>query len=251
MGGRRLALLLVLASLAMALLVGLGFWQLQRMEWKNALIADLERSIATDPIPYAPRVDPTSGSRQFQRVVATGRFDSGQTVHVLTPSRGRPGVAGFGYHVFTPLVTPKGTVIVNRGYVPTRQALASETVALGAAAEVVVRGIIRDPDDGGGFVPKPKVEQRLFYSANVKEMAAAYGWSAQPSFITHEYIEADKTNTAPGMWPEGRDPQELLARISNRHLEYALTWFGLAATLFAVMLIYILRASRRDAGAKT
>jgi surfeit locus 1 family protein len=248
MGGRRLVLLLVLASLAMALLVGLGFWQLQRMEWKNALIADLERSIAAEPVAYAPPADPASGSRQFQRVVATGHFDSEQTVHVLTPSRGRPGVAGFGYHVFTPLVTPQGTVIVNRGYVPNREALASQPRTTDGVAEVTVRGIIRDPDDGGGFVPKPKVEQRLFYSANVKEMAAAYGWAAQPSFITGEYIEADTTNTAPGMWPQGRDPQELLARISNRHLEYALTWFGLAATLFAVTLLYVLRGSRRHTG---
>jgi surfeit locus 1 family protein len=246
MQGRRLILLLFLAVLGTGLLVSLGLWQLDRRDWKNAIIADLERSIAAPPIAYSPPAPgaPPPAGREFRRVTIEGRFDHAQSVYVLTPARGRPGVAGFGYSVFTPLATQEGTVIVNRGYVPSRGAL---TAPDGVNSETVrISGIIRTPDEGSAFTPKAKPEQRLFYSANVRSMAEVFGWDEARGYVSREYIEADATNAPPGTWPQGRDPAELLGNVSNRHLEYALTWFGLAATLVLILLAYLLRGARRS-----
>ncbi len=239
MQGRRLAFLLVLSGLALAILVTLGTWQLQRREWKNALIADLERSIAAEPVPWTPP-DMEGGQRQFRKVRAEGRFLHEQAAYVLTPARGRPSEkGGFGYLVFTPLETDRGTVVVNRGYAPGQDVL-RQTAQHDRA---VVTGIIRTPEDGGLFAPDPQPDRRLFFAPDVPAMAQALGWAARGNLVTGEYIEADDRSTA-DEWPSGRDPRELLAAIPNRHLEYALTWYGLALTLVAVTFAYVVRALR-------
>lgn len=244
MEGRRPALLLVLAVFGLALLTGLGFWQLQRRDWKSALLAQLEQNIASEPAPYTA-LHAGAPQRRFQRVRVQGRFRPSESVYILAPARGRPaGKDGFGYLVLTPLDTRQGTVMVNRGYVPDRGPPVEGGVPAG---ETEVTGIIRLPDGGGSFTPDPKLERRLFFAADIPAMARAYGWLNQPGFVANEYIEAD-TSTAGKEWPQGRDPRELLASIPNRHLEYALTWFGLALTLFVVASAYAARLWRSGGG---
>ena len=88
-------------------------------------------------------------------------------------------------------------------------------------------------------MPGPDFAKRLFFSADIPEMANAVALSG-PGTVTGEYIEAEPSPQA-SEWPRARDPHELLAAIPNRHLEYALTWFGLAAALAGVYGFFITR----------
>lgn len=94
----------------------------------------------------------------------------------------------------------------------------------GGAAPVT--GILRLSAAPNLFTPAPDLAKRLFFSADIPAMAQAAG-------IEGEYIEAEPSGGTTG-WPAPRDPQDLLAAIPNCHLEYALTWFGLAAALAVV-----------------
>jgi surfeit locus 1 family protein len=215
-------------------------WQLQRRAWKNDLLTRLEANIAAEPVPWSPPQTSEAASREFKRVRANGHFRHEESVFVLAPAQGRPaGPDGFGYLVFTPLDTEQGTIVVNRGYVPDRSAIAGAD----SAQREKVTGIIRLPSDGGPFIPAPQPDRRLFFAPDIPAMAKAFGWDSKGSIVTTEYIEADASGPD-NTWPKGRDPKELLAQIPNRHLEYALTWFGLAFTLLAVTLGYILRGRR-------
>jgi surfeit locus 1 family protein len=144
---------------------------------------------------------------------------------------------GFGYLIFTPLAFDGGVVFVNRGFVPT--SLADALMKNADDREETVTGIIRKPEKPGSFTPRPDLEKRLFYAADIPAMAASAGVAAN-KLIDSEYIEADATPN-PGGWPRARDAHILLAAIPNRHLEYAVTWFGLAAALTVALCFYSLR----------
>jgi surfeit locus 1 family protein len=235
--------LTILALGAFGILISLGVWQLQRRAWKNDLLARLEYGLSAPPVPYEePRGSDKAGTnaQEFRRVKVQGRFLNGETLKVLaaTPETMRAETAdGFGYLFFTPLKFADGIVIVNRGFVP--MGLADNLDKNGGNEEQTITGIIRQPQKPGWFMPAAQPEKRLFYSADIPAMAAA-ATSGKGGIIATEYIEADTAGNE-GRWPKGRDPRTLLDSIPNRHLEYALTWFGLAAALAGVSGFYIAR----------
>jgi surfeit locus 1 family protein len=220
---------------AFAILISLGVWQLQRREWKNDLIARFEAALSKPPVPYEP---PTNeGAREFARVSASGEFLDAQTVKMLVPApdlmRAETG-DGFGYLLFTPLKIDGAAVFVNRGFAP-RQAVDAGAIRGGGAS---VTGILRLSQEPGLFTPPPDIAKRLFFSADLPAMALAAGLK---NAVLREYIEAEPAPGSEG-WPKPRDPRALLAAIPNRHLEYALTWFGLAAALAGVYAFLIVRS---------
>ena len=224
---------------AFGILIALGVWQLQRRDWKNDLIARFEQALAKPPVAYEPpQPDAREQAREFTRVTATGTFEDAKTVRMLVPApeevRART-QDGFGYLLFTPLKTGKGAVFVNRGFVP--QSLADR--AGPPAGQAAVTGLLRVSAPPAWFMPAPDFAKRLFFSADIPEMAKAAGLSG-PATVVGEYIEAEPSPQA-GEWPKPRDPRELVASIANRHLEYALTWFGLAAALLGVYGFFIAR----------
>ncbi len=142
---------------------------------------------------------------------------------------------GFGYLLFAPLRLGKSIVFVNRGFAP-RNVVDNGGVPGG---EATVTGILRLSEKPGWFTPPPDMAKRLFYGADIPAMAKAAGFEGD-GVVLSEYIEAEPSPKAQG-WPKARDPHELLAAIPNRHLEYALTWFGLAAALAVVYGFLIAR----------
>ena len=142
---------------------------------------------------------------------------------------------GFGYLLFTPLRLDNGMVFVNRGFVPSSVADRGDI----KGGEATVIGILRLSQTPGWFIPAPDLAKRLFFSADIPAMVNAAGLSG-PRTVTGEYIQAEPSPQT-GEWPKARDPRELLAAIPNRHLEYALTWFGLAAALAGVYAVFIVR----------
>lgn len=208
-----------------ALLVGLGAWQIQRLHEKEILIASVETGMKAPPVPLAEALKRVAES-DYHHVRLTGHFLHDKELYVF--SRGLMGAVGV--DIVTPLVQENGeAVLVDRGFVP--EALHDpKTRAEGqTAGPVELTGVLRLPQKPGLFTPSPNRQTRLWFVKDVPEMAAAAGVTVPPVII-----EADGTPN-PGGWPLGGRTQ---VDFPNDHLQYAITWFGLALALTAVYLLY-------------
>jgi surfeit locus 1 family protein len=223
------------AAVALAILLGLGTWQIERKTWKEDLIARIVRQTRAEPVaPPAPDAwDPARD--EFRHVRVSGRFlnDRETLVHGLAPGE-TPGRALQGYYVLTPLVRQDGdTVLVNRGFVPTElKAQADRRDGL-IEGPTTVTGILRASEARGLFVPEPDPAHGEWFNRDIAGIAAARALSDVAPYL----IEAD---AVPGQttWPRGG---QLRVDLPNNHLQYAFTWFGLAACLIAVFSVFAWR----------
>jgi len=228
---------LMLAGLAVV--VGLGVWQLQRLEWKDGLIARIETRTKGDPITLTQAIAMARKGRDpsYYRVRVDGRFHHAKERYLFTASDGR-----VGWDVITPLETADGDmVLVDRGFVPDELKDPSSR-ALGQVENVVaVTGIVRAPETQGLFTPDNEPAANRWFWRDLQGMAR----SAFPSGVIQVapfFIEAEKTDV-PGGWPEGGQTR---LEIPNNHLQYAITWFLLAACLLVIYGVYVRSVYRRD-----
>jgi surfeit locus 1 family protein len=209
-----------------AVLAGLGGWQIQRLHEKEALIASVETGMRAAPVPLADvlREDPANG--EYRHVRVTGHFLHESELYLF--SRGPMGAVGV--DIVTPLIQENGqTVLVDRGFVPDALRDPKTRQAGQVASEVTLTGVLRRSQLPGMFTPAPNSQTRLWFVKDVPKMAAALGVAVPPILI-----EADATPN-PGGWPLGGRTQ---TDIPNDHLQYAITWFGLALALLAIYLLY-------------
>lgn len=224
-GGGRSLLAAGAVLVAIAILVGLGVWQLERRTWKLDLIARVDARLAAAPVaaPGAelwPSLD--RASDEYLRVVATGHFLNDRETPVLAVT-----VHGSGYWILTPLVTPGFTVLVNRGFVPPDKR--DPATRQSPEGEVTVTGLLRLSEPNGGFLRSNDPAGNRWYSRDVPAIAATRGLAASDpgSPVAPYFIDADATPN-PGGLPIGG---LTVVTFRNAHLSYALTWFGLAAGL--------------------
>ena len=213
-----------------AILIGLGVWQLERLQWKLALIAHMNRKMHAAVLPVDDAKGGMLGStpdNEYTRVSLHGRFDNSKEAYVFTTDAGGNPV----YHVLTPFRTDVGHIfLVDRGAVP-KEHLAPVTRAAGQMdGDVSVTGIWRTPDARGFFTPPPDAAHHIWYSRDLDSIAAADHIRLAAPVL----IEADAA-TNPGGWPLGG---QTVVDLPNNHLSYAFTWFGLAAGLIGVYLAY-------------
>ncbi|MGH1591635.1 SURF1 family protein [Methylobacterium phyllosphaerae] len=225
-----------LASLvALAILLGLGTWQLERKAWKEDLIARIVRQSRAEPVaPPAPEAwDPARD--EFRHVRVSGRFlnDKETLVHGLAAGE-TPGRALQGYYVLTPLERDGGgVVLINRGFVPTELKGQSDRRDGLIEGPTTVTGILRASEARGMFVPEPDPARGEWFNRDIAGIASARGLAAVAPYL----IEAD---AVPGQtsWPRGG---QLRVDLPNNHLQYAFTWFGLAACLIGVFSVFAWR----------
>ena len=213
---RKLAAVLTLAVIA--LLIGLGIWQVERLSWKRALIAHTERRLAAAPV-AAP--GPEAWLRigrddAYTKVTVTGRYRRGADTFVLAVT-----AYGGGFWVLTPLTTDRFTVLVNRGFVPPERR--SAVPAPGGV--VTVNGLLRVTEPKGAFLRSNDPAADRWYSRDVAAIAAKH----RLDHVAPYFIDA---SVAPGADPAAL-PRAGLTVVSfpNNHLLYAITWFGMAALL--------------------
>lgn len=198
-----------------ALLAALGIWQLERREWKHALIAAVDARIHAAPV-AAPGPDTWRGTSAsgdaYRRVTVIGHFlnDRATLVKAVTER-------GSGYWVVTPLRTRDFIVLINRGFIP--DALRMRVLAGPDQAQVT--GLLRITEPQGGFLRANDPEGNRWYSRDVAAIASAHGLSNTAPY----FIDADATPN-PGGYPVGG---LTVVNFPDNHLVYALTWFGLAA----------------------
>jgi len=235
------------AAAALAVLVSLGLWQMSRLAWKQGLIARVEERSRAPAVPLQgrdawPRM--SAEADDYRRVTVTGRFrHEAETYlyHVAGDSRqaGRGRPQGQGYFVMTPLVTASGdTVIVNRGFVPTERRDPATRAAGQVEGEASVTGLVRYPEMRGAFAAPDDPARRLFYTRDLVAMGRAMGVDGRTTAPFS--IDADDT-AVPGGLPRGGETR---LTFPNRHLEYALTWFGLALTLIGVFAAFAMQRLR-------
>jgi len=227
-------LLGLFTAAVVAVLAGLGVWQVERKTEKEALLAALDVKLSAPPIPLPPReawprLD--RAGNEFRSVTFPAEFLHDQEARVYgAASTYRPDVSGAGYWIFTPARLLGGSlVIVNRGFVPDGRDDPRTREEGQVKGVVEMTGALRWPEAHGAFVPKDEPEHNLWYTRDLESMAKAKGWSAVAPF----YIEL-AAPTPPGGLPK---PGVLKPTLPNNHLQYAITWFGLAA-VFAIAFFF-------------
>lgn len=226
------------ALIVLAILLGLGFWQIARKSEKEALIARIrERSLSAPIAP--PSGEAWNPARdEFRHVRVTGRFlnDRETLVHGLAPGD-TPGRALQGYYVLTPLrQADGGTLLVNRGFVPTELKAQGDRRDGLVTDETTVTGLLRASEPRGMFVPAPDAKRGEWFNRDIAGIAEARGLGPVAPYL----IEAD---AVPGQktWPRGG---QLRVDLPNNHLQYAFTWFGIAACLVGVFSVFAWRRLR-------
>ena len=239
---RRCVLLPAFCALVVfAVLVGLGTWQVRRLAWKEGLTAAINARLSAPPGNLPPRAgwsDLTEGDVEYRRYAFGAELLPGQEALVFTTgSAFRPDVSGVGYWVFAPARLAGGSIVViNRGFVPDDKHDAATRPQSARAGMLDIVGVGRWPEARGEFTPKDNPDANRWYARDPAAMAAAYKWGEVAPF----YIE-QVGPVAAGVLPQtGRFVPEL----RNAHLQYAVTWYGLAAALVAVFIAWLIRRRR-------
>ena len=216
---------------AFIVLLGLGTWQVERLFWKERLIAERQASVRAPPIDL-PRSREAARGLEFHHVRVTGIFRNDRELYLgATDDDGHAG-----YHVITPLdLGDASMVLIDRGFIPEARKTPASRAAGELAGEVTVTGLLRLPPEGKPywFLPDNSAERNYWFYVDVPAMAAA----ARLERVLPVYVDADQTPN-PGGLPLGG--QTRLA-LPNNHLQYAVTWYLLAAALVVIYIVFIRR----------
>ncbi|RBI76970.1 SURF1 family protein [Roseovarius sp. TE539] len=207
-----------------AVLIALGVWQMQRLAWKEGVLADIETRIAADPVALPETLDPEAD--KYLPVTVTGRFGDG-ALRVLV-SRKR---IGAGYRVISPLDTGDRVILVDRGFVKVAREIPSPP-----DKPVTVIGNLHWPDDRNASTPENDISENTWFARDLPEMAQVLG--ARPVLL----VARELSYSGAPVTPLPVDTRG----IPNDHLEYAITWFSLAA-IWLAMTFYLIVRMRRGA----
>lgn len=232
----RKALAIVLGLLGIAVLVGLGTWQVQRLHWKEGLIATIQQRMALPPVDLvaALKENPDVAAQEYRPVRVEGTFDHRYERHFLATLDGEPG-----FYVYTPLKLDDGDwLFVNRGFVPDGRQDPATRPQGQVQGRVTITGLLRTAlaEKPSSFIPDNEVDKNIFFWKDLRAMAASSGLSADAK-VLGLFVDADKAPN-PGGLPIGG---VTIVDLPNSHLQYAITWYGLAAALAGVLLVWLFR----------
>ncbi len=230
--------MVVFATPVLVALILLGNWQVQRLAWKQDLLATIDARLAAPAVPIGQIEAGIAGGGdiRYAPVTVTGRFDHARERHFFATYR-----AASGYFVFTPLVMDDGRqVLVNRGFVPFDRKAPDSRLQGQVGGTVTVVGLARQRLDAkpSFIVPDNDLAANIFYWKDWSAMVSSAG--LDPAAVLPFFIDADDTPN-PGGWPVGG-----VTRIDlpDNHLQYAVTWYGLAVTLVLVVAAFTWRRMR-------
>ena len=233
---RRLLWPTVAAALAFLLLIGLGFWQLRRLAWKEALISRIETRAHNLPMELPPRDAWSSLSPSdydFNHVRLTGRFNFAHEALIYSPAPKDFGVEP-GYLVITPfLLTSGGVVLVNRGFIP-QSYEKGDARKHAPQGDITLAGVMRAPQSRNYFTPADDPEHGLWFTSDPEKMAKSFGLSEAAPFT----VVLDSDDPRPSLSDGRPHPFTSDLDLANNHFSYAMTWFGLAAALVLMFVLY-------------
>lgn len=230
---------IVMTGAMLLVLISLGNWQMDRLTWKNELIATIAQRDQAEPLSIKSGADLKVLSRpdhDFHPITIEGTWRVDLEQYWFATANNIPdGLAHrdrVGFHVLTPLALSDGAILyIDRGFVPERL---RDIEARPQNLPRKIMGILRWPDERTVFDAEDLPNERTWYVRNTIAMAQASGISSYPFLVEQ---------TAPQMgWPYAGQSRRVL---TNRHLEYALTWYGFGLILVIISALWHIRAYRR------
>lgn len=216
----RLAFLLIFGLGGAAILISLGVWQMQRLAWKQGVIADIEARIAAPPVQLPDNLDPERDA--YLPVEVTGVLGS-EYLQILVSKKG----AGAGYRIIRPMLRTDGRIMVDMGFVATADA---SGLKFEEGPPLTVIGNLQWPQETDNFTPAPDLDKNIWFARDVQAMAGALGTA--PVLV----VRRDAPQSGGPVSPLPVDT----SAIPNDHLQYAITWFSLAA-IWSLMTFFFLR----------
>ncbi len=216
--------LLILVSSAIVLF-GLGTWQMQRLAWKEGIIAALEEANASAPLARLPDTRDALEAKRFYHVTLTGEYVPETEFHLAA----RYFKNQLGYSIFNPFrLTDGRLVLVNRGWVPTAKKAREGRPGAPAGRQTIVAQI-RTSNERNYFTPPNQPQKNVWFGRDVEAMGEAAEMSFEP--LTLDRIDK-------------QDPQQLPVpsrgeiSLRNDHLGYAVTWYSLCLGLIVIGILY-------------
>jgi surfeit locus 1 family protein len=219
---RRMIVPLLFGLIGAAILIGLGTWQLQRLAWKEGILAQIEARLGDPPVALPLSPDPVAD--RYLPVEVSGRLTQ-DALYVLTSDR----EAGPGYRVVEAMLTDDGRrIMIDRGFLPE-----DKRGAPPQGGSLTVTGTLHWPDETDSFTPPPDPVRAIWFARDVPAMAAALG--------TEPVLVVARSDTGDGIAPI---PVDTLG-IPNNHLQYAITWFCLSVVWLGMTVLLLWRIRRR------
>ncbi|WP_245451336.1 SURF1 family protein [Georhizobium profundi] len=227
---------LVVILAAFGALIALGTWQVERLQWKEALLATIEQRIVAEPmaLPEAEALFAAEQDVEYVPIRLSGTFDHASEQHFLATHQGQSG-----WYVYTPLTLEDGrSIIVNRGFVPYDMKNIADRPWQEPTGIVGFDALARNPlfEKPGFVVPDNAPADNLWYWKDFEAMREAMGLQTEslvPFFADIRTYDAP-VNSYP-------IPGVTQVALPNNHLQYAVTWYGLAAALAGVVGFMFLR----------
>ncbi|MEP1206641.1 MAG: SURF1 family protein [Rhizobiaceae bacterium] len=250
----KFANIILIAAIALGVLFlsGLGVWQMKRLAWKEALIARVESNLTAPPqsLLEIRQMQQRGEDIEYRPVRLVGIFDHSREQHFFATHKGNPG-----YFVYTPLQLESGEYIfVNRGYVPLQGKAIDSRMEGQVAGNIELAGLSRSAPAGkpNSFVPDNDLKKNVYHWKSLSQMQSrafqsggegGEGGGGEGSVtVLPFFVDADDAAN-PGGLPKGG---VTLIKFPNSHLQYALTWFGLAGALLAVGGYFLFGRMRRN-----
>jgi len=214
----------ILGIVGCTILIQLGLWQMDRLQWKQGLLDQIQQGIQGDPVPLPDPIDP---SMKYLPVTVTGTT-TGDEIDVLSQMRDE----GAGYQVVSRFLTDDGrAILLDRGFIPQEARHLDRK-----PTRLRVTGNLHWPADVSSSTPSPNLDENIWFSRNVDAMADHL--DTLPVLVVASFVQGDAQGVMPmPVTVEG---------IPNNHLSYAMQWFMIAATWAVMTLALIWRIRQRS-----
>ena len=213
---------IILGLVGIIILVTLGIWQLQRLEWKNNVLNNIEKKITAEPVQLMGVLNEVTD--QYRSVIVEGDIKMGE-IHVLTSLKNM----GPGFLVVVPFELIDGKVImVDRGFIPE-----AEKKLKRSQGRVKLVGNLLWPNETDSFTPAPDIKKNMWFARDLKKMS---------NHLKTDEVLIVMRNSEPVGTPT---PQRIGIHLSNDHLGYAITWFSLAVVWFGMTILLVYRIKKQ------
>ncbi len=215
-------------SLALiTIMLSLGAWQLRRLAWKQDILVRIDRAEGGPARPLGANPSP------FAKIRVQGRLRNAQTAYYGADVQLTPAGPKMGARLIVPLDRADGPpVLIDRGWVP----LEPQRPIAQPPGPVVIEGYVRLPDQPSWSSASDDIAARRFYTLNPENIGAALGLARVAPFVIVALGQRP-----PEMFPL---PAQRMPRPTNDHLNYAITWFGLAFILLIIFSLYARKVLR-------
>ncbi len=207
--------------------LALGTWQVERLHWKQGLIAELAAANAQAPLTQLPSDAPALDALQFHKVTLKGAWVSNVEFD-LTPRYFRD---QFGYAIISPFKLADGRIVlVNRGWVPAAKKDAASRPETAVHGRAAITGLVRVGAERNWVMPANQPEKNLWFGRDIAEMATF----AKLDKVVPAMVDLTGTQDLAKL----PIPSDGTIRLRNDHLSYVITWYGIAAGILVIFLVY-------------